>query len=245
MAKLKATDFDLGSGLFEGPGKVTEVCFGPNPNADYQSQSKAPGLTLTVESPEREEPIDIWYSIGDGWEAKRGGKEVVNKNKPDSKRFNMNSKGGKLLQGMFKVVGNGDVDKGKELLAERGHPMTTAECYEGWDFEWVQMAVAYSIDGKDISGTIAIPVELLGSPDEKTKGKVKAKVEPVEEATELDDIVVGLAEGKTVRELKGACMKEDTLKADDDYMTSVVSGDKIQELIDDGKLTTGPDGRFI
>ena len=83
---------------------------------------------------------------------------------------------------------------------------------------------------------VLLPTTFLG----EAKGAT-----PKAEVADLDSVVCDLAAGKSDRELKAAATKHPILKENLPYMRELVSGGKIAQLEKEGKLTRGPDGKFI
>jgi len=247
--KMTARDFDLDSGLFSGgQGKIIDASFEPNPQEKYQRRSDSPGLSLLIESTQTDEPFPQWNSIGEKkeWKVQDRGGSVVSKTSPDSRVFNMNSRGGQVVTGMLKAIGGGDVEKGKAIVAKRGYPMTDARFYVGWDFDWKQITAEYQIDGEDVKSTFVIPVELLGEPDE-SDAKPRKKGGKAVEAHDLDEALVAIVadnEGLSEVKLKKLVLSDELIKTDDAYTKSVVTGNRIQFLIDEGKLAKDAKGRL-
>lgn len=237
-------DMELETGLFgDLDGKITDAKFGPNPRPEYQLAAGVdPGLVLTIDSPDLQEPIEEWYSAGGKkqWQVVSDGKEMVSGADPDLHKFHSNAKAGALVTAMFRVVGDGDLKKGQQFFIKRGFKMTQSGFYAGLNFHWKRIPLSYEIENRTISSQTLLPVEFLGEGEAKA-----APAGAVAEASELDDVVAEISAGLTERELKRKALGNDTLKANQAYMKELVSGNKIQELINAGKLAKGPDEKFV
>ena len=237
-------DMELETGLFSDlDGKITDARFGPNPRPEYQlAAGIEPGLVLTIDSPDLENPIEEWYSAGSKkeWQAVSDGKEMVSGADPDLHRFHANAKAGALVTAMFRVVGVGDIKKGQQFFIKRGFKMTQSGFYAGLNFHWKRIPIGYEIEGRTISSQTLLPVEYLGESE-----ALAVSGEVVAEALKLDKVVVEISAGLTERELKRKALGNDDLKANQPYMKELVSGNKIQELINAGALAKGPDEKFI
>jgi len=235
-------DYELESGLADDfDGVITDAYFEVNPNPEYVAKAgEEPGLALIIESPDLDQPVHQWYSCGAAkqWQIGRGGQEITSAVRPDSHRFNMNSKGGVLVSRMFEIIGNGDRGKGQDFFIKRDRYMTEGAFYIGLNFHWLNKPA--KMMGTDMP--VLSPVAYLGevSPGKPSKATITGV--PTED---LDTIVIELVSGKTEREVKMAAMKEDGLKANDAYMKELISGPKLKQLEDADKITRGPDGKYI
>ena len=240
MAKTRG-DYELETGLFGGgEAAIVDAYFEPNPRIEYQQVAGSdPGLTLILQSTELENPIEQWYSCGGKkqWQVGRGGSEINSAVNPDSHRFNMNSKAGILVTRMFEAIGGGDKAKGQDFFLKRDRYMTEAEFYTGLNFVWEQKSTSYNIDGQIKEGTLIVPAKYLG---EVAPGKKEAAVAEAPTG-DLDTIVIGMVSGLTEREVKMAAMKVKALKENDAYMKELISGSKLKNLEDAGRITPGPE----
>ena len=193
-------------------------------------------LTLTVESPGFEKPINQSFSVGaqDQWEIAADGKSVTNKN-PDKRSFRRGSRAMDLVEAMITAVGDGDVAKGQDFFIKRDHYMTEAGFYIGTSWDWVRKNMP------TVSGTptpVPLPVKMLGETIVKGKPATK-KAEAVEDDA-LDKILTDNASGKKENELKSFAVRNVEIKKNEVYMRAVVSGKKLKELEDSGSLTMDP-----
>ena len=196
-------------------------------------------LTLTVESPDLERPANQSYSVGsqDIWDIIDGGKAIVNKKSPDKHTFRKGSRATALVEAMATVLGGGDMEKGQEVFVKRDHYMTEAVFYTGFNFHWASKQLE-TVGGKKTS--VPLPETYLGAA-EPAKGKVtKASAGPAVENDELDQILIDNSPGKDDRGLKSFAVRDASIKADEAYMKAVVSGKKLKELEEAGKLTKDP-----
>jgi hypothetical protein len=244
-------DFELESGLPDDfDGAITDAYFGEAPG-DY-SKKLSPGtsadaglyLVITDKDSDVGALKPQWFTCGSkGWEVKEGGKELVSSKRPDSKNFNMSSSGGILVKAMFETAGNGDLKKGQEFFIKRDRYMTQAEFYIGTNWHW--MRVDRTLPDKTVS-KILVPTKFLGEVRVSAGGKTVAPVTTVN--TEDLDLIVIMAVGAkgtiAEKELKQDCMKDATLRANSDYMRALISGPKLQELVNSGKLIKSPKGEY-
>ncbi len=249
MSKTRE-DFELETGLFDDlDGVIANVFFGP-PSGDYSALSGTAdaGLYLVIETPDLEKPMEQFYSLGakKAWKVTDNGEAVVSEAKPDSHAFNTSSRGGALVQRMMSLIGNGDMDKGKEFFIARDCYMTQKGFYTGLNFHWKREPLK-TVGGE--SRDVLLPNKYLG--EVKTAAGAKGPTgtgttsTPSGDATVLDNIVIGLAEGKTERELKQAALKNDALKANSAYMKDLISGAILKKLETDGKLSKGPENKYV
>ena len=225
--------------LEDSDGAIVDAYFGPNTNPEYQAKAGTGGMgiMLTIDSPDLQRPLEQWYSIGaeDNWSLSKDGLEVTKVKKPESHLFNKNSRGWVLVESMIAAIGAGDRAKGQDFMVKRDFYMTQAGFYKGLNFHWATKSVP--VVGKP-NVDVPMPVVFLG---EITGGVIATSAS----TDDLDQVVVDLAAGLDDRGLKQAAMKNVALKADNNYMRELVSGPKISELEKAGKLTRGPDGKFI
>ena len=237
-------DFDLETGLADDfDGAISEAYFEVNPQYAEISGTTDPMLALVLESPGFDQPVETRYSTGGAkqWQTGRGGQEITSAKSPDSHRYNMNSRAGVLVSRMFELIGNGDKAKGQEFFLRRDHYMTEGAFYIGLNFHWKREKLP-TVGGEPKD--ILMPNKYFG---EVSLGKKATAVAgaPTDDLDALDTIVIDLASGKTEREVKVAAMKNEQLKANDTYMKELISGPKLKQLEDAGKLTKGPEGKFI
>mgnify|MGYP001599670104 CR=1 FL=1 len=229
MTKTKLEDFspEIG-GLFDDfGGQTVSARFGPNPRPEYTAGSL--GIILEIDSG-GERPIEQWWSCGDPekWQIARGGQEIINREKPDMHAFHRSSTAWELVKDMAIAIGEGDIAKGLQFFHKRDHWMTEAEMYTALSFHWKQK-VMKTVEGKDRD--VLMPTKFLG----EVKGEVGS----------LDEILIELAHGKDEKALKSAAVKVDALKKGGPYLQAVVSGKKLTELKEAGKLFVGEDGKYI
>ena len=235
-------DYELETGLADDfDGVIIDGFFEVNPQYSEISGTTDPMLTLAIESPDLEQPAETRYSCGGAkqWQIGRGGQEITSARNPDSHRFNMSSRAGVLVSRLFSLVGNGDKAKGQDFFIARDRYMTEGAFYIGLNCHWKREPL------KTVGGEprdVLMPDKYLG---EVSPGKKAASTVAEAPTEDLDDIVIGLASGKTEREVKMKAMKEDKLKANEVYMRELISGNKLEQLEDAGKIAKGPDGKFI
>ena len=251
---LTNEDFDLESGFASNfDGTITEVIFGPNPSPQYRAKSAEPGLTLTIESPDLEEPVTAWYSLGvkKGWQVAENGASIVSSVNPNIKAFNMKSRAGEMIVKAITLVGDGDVTKGKAFFAKRGFYMTQAGMLLGLNFHWMNVVLPTQEEGR--TSNSLQPDKYLG--EVPVKGVAGAKIEtPSVDTTALDDVVAKVASGKSESQVKVAMMKEKNPetgktyygdKANEAYFKELISGSKLAELEAAGTIGKGPDGKYV
>lgn len=248
MPKLTREHFTTDtSGLLDDfDGVITGGYFGVKKEyADKVAGTEPPVMhLLVIETAELEKPIEQGYSVGSakGWQVADGGSRVVSAKNPDLHVFHYLSRAGMLFDRICTLVGEGDKVKGQDFFIGRGHMMTDGDIYMGLNFHWKRESMKTVEEGK--TSDVLLPAVYLG----EAKGGSVAGVTTVEEDAALDAIVVEIATGKTERELKIVAMKHKVLGEKDKhiaYMRTLVSGPKLADLERDGKLTKGPDGKYI
>ena len=236
---------EVGGFLDDSDGEIMDAVF-EEAGADYAAQmvgatgKAAIGVTLTIESPGLERPLEQWFSIGgsDNWEISSDGREVTNIKHPDRHAFRKGSRGWDLVEAMAKAESGGSVEEGQELWAKKDKPyMTQAAFYIGGNYHWMRKALP-----KVGGGTTDVPLP------ETFLGEVKGKAAPVSVAgtDELDKVVIGLVQqGMTERDVKTAAARNEELKKNAAYMALVISGNKLEELEKAGKITKAPDKTYV
>jgi len=246
-------DFMFGSGLADNfQGTIVEAAFVVNKEYAEISGTQDPMLTLTLDGPELSQPFSQGWSCGAAkkWEATNGGKEVVSGVDPDAHGFNENSRAGQLVARMFKLVGNGDIEKGRDFFIARDKWMTQADFYDGLTFFWSRESMK-TVAGDSKDGLM--PTSYVAT--EAKKGAAKAsKASPTPAATgdfsdELMERLAVFADSKTVKELKVAVVNGELVGKDDDqykaFSTAVLKGTLIDKLKADNTLMVGPEDKFV
>ena len=209
------------------------------------SDAKPPVIArLTIESPDLEAPAVQSFSIGsqDIWEISDDGKSVTNIKNPEKHSFRKGSAGWMLVEAMMTAAGEGDLEKGQDFFAKRDTFMTDSRFYEGTSWHWAVKEIKYQIGDKQVISRPPLPEKFLGETRPVTKGKAAAtKKSEVPENSELDNLLIEKAAGKTDRELKSFVVREPKFKENDAYVKAVVSGKKLKQLEDSGSLTRDPD----
>jgi hypothetical protein len=244
MSKSYA-DYELESGFFErGRAVIVDAKFEPTPNSKYAEMGgDAVGLTLVLQT-EDGETVNQWYSAGGnkGWIASPDKSSITSEINPESHRYNKNSKAGILVGEMIKAVGKGNEKAGVKFFIDKDVLMTEAAFFKGLDFNWEPLKRSYEIDGRKIDSSVIVPIEFLGEASGTT---TETKASTAAQNTELDDMIIELAVGKSDRELKSAAIKVPEIKADKTYMDAIVDGSKLTELVNAGKLEKAPNGKYI
>ena len=239
---------DVGGFLSDMDGEIIDAIF-DLASGKYADQVMMGGsdasipvvLTLTIEAPELDRPAIQSYSVGgqDVWEIIDGGKSITNIKNPDKHVFRDGSNAWELVEAIACALGEGDIGKGQDVFIKRDIPMTEAGFYIGLGkFHWGIKTIPRNIRGKPVTSNIPIPEKFLGAGTAKVKGK-PAPVATVEDEA-LDQILIDNASGKTDRDLKSFAVRHSEIKGNDAYMKAVVSGKKLKELEDAGKLTKDP-----
>ena len=235
-------DYELESGMADDFDCTFAVSFEPNPQyAAKAGTGDEPMLKVTMDSPDLTAPRVQFYSLGSGkqWKASKDASEITSELRPESHRFNMNSSGGKLVSRMFELVGKGDIAKGQDFFIARDSYMTQAAFYNNLMFH-MKIEKTTTVSGE---GNIMLPNAYLGEAKVSTVNKA-----PTGGNTDLEAIVIGLASGKTDRELKTACVKDATLKASENtaYLKNLISGTVLADLEKADKITKDPaTGKYI
>jgi len=243
MPRTTREDFELETGLADDfDGLIVGAYFGVKSEYAAIAGTSDPMIMLQLENPEFEQPVEQGWACGGAkqWEIGEGGKEIVSGTRPESHRFNMNSRAGKLVTAMFELVGGGNKVKGQEFFQKRDKFMTESGFYTDLNFHWKRVPMT-TVSGE--SRDVLMPNAYLG--EVKTAAKATAPTKEV--SGDLVDKVIALAEGKTARELKQTVVKE-LDKAAPGYkeiIALVLSGKLIEDLKAQDKLTEGPDGKFI
>ena len=238
MPKVKQEDLDTETGLADDfDAAITDAWFDV-PRAEYAARSgtKDPMLMLHLEGPDLEKPIDQPFSIGAAkqWQLTRNGKEVVSGKNPDAHSFTKGSRGGDLVDRMLTLVGGGDKAKGQKFFLGRDRYMTESEFYSGLNFHWKREEKS-TVGGekRDVLMPVVFHGEATGAAKAPTAAPSDEKVAKI----------IELAEGKTDRELRQAVLN--AFKGDDAFLNEVFTKDLVGKLVEQGKLTKGPGGKFI
>jgi len=201
-------------------------------------------IVLTVESPELNKPVVQTYSVGDLklWNILDGGTAIKNVKNPDKVNFRKGSMAMYLVEAMAIAMG-GDVAKGQELFAKGQYYMTEAAFYTGLSFGWTTQKRDIP-DGKTTN--VPLPETFLGQAKNGAKGEVKDGTEGAVADEVLDAILVASASGLDNTGIKTFAVKDLEIHSNPAYMKSVVSGSKLKELEDAGKITKDPaTGKYI
>ena len=241
-------EYNLESGLASDfDGTIVDAPF-VEPSADYQrvSQTKDPALNLVIDSPEHDNPISESYSIGakKKWQVINGDQEVVSETAPNSHTFNMNSKGGILVERMYQLLGKGDREKGIEFFMKKDCWMTQSGFYKGLTFHWMREKMKAPPDdsGQVKEVAILLPTAYLGESAVAAKATAAASAGP--KVSELDQILKDLASGKDEKGLRLACAKDAKLRANPQYLREVINGTKIKDMEAAGEIVK-VDGKFV
>ena len=237
-------DMQLDSGIADDfDGVISEANFEINAQYAAKSGTQDPMLTLIVDAPDIEKPVEIRYACGAAkqWEIKENGGELVSGKNPDIRRFNQNSRAGELVDRIFELVGGSDKVKGQDFFINKGFFMTQAGFYTGLNFHWKRESKK-TVSGE--SRDITMPCKYLG--EVTVAGKPAAGAAGAADEA-LDAIVIEMSSGKTEREIKIAATKNPTLMAAKSYMTELAStpSRKLVQLEKDNKISKGPDGKYI
>ena len=232
---LTRDDFELEVGLADDfDGVIADAYFGTKAEYAAKTGSQDPMLILAFDSPDLEQSFEQAYSLGSkrGWETGKGGKEVISSVKPEAHRFNMNSRGGELVGRMVQLIGAGDKAKGQDFFVQRGFTMNQAGFYTGLNFHW-KREKRPTVGGTE--SDVLLPVAYLGI----AVGKATPTADDVVKA------LLDLAAGKTERELKQAILKDGNLSKNEDLKNRVFNKGLLADLVTQGKLVLGPDGKFV
>jgi len=253
---MRREDFETPEGgLFDDfDGTTINAYFGPAGGKYSQASGSAePGLFIVFENPEAEKPIEQFFTIGKGWELGPDNTTVVNINKPELTAFGAQSKVGKIVNKVAEHLGGGDIDKGREIFAQKGIPMTNAKFYIGWNAHWKNEESKIKIDGAEKTVKTLLPTAWYGVVAEGAKPAAKATGTPASapaagkapevsstDIAALDEIVTKASAGKTERELKTAILKDTPenkpIKSNREYQANVVNGTVLKRLEAEGKL---------
>jgi len=193
-------------------------------------------VKLYIKSLELERPATQSYSVGSPelWEILDNGKSVKNVKNPDKHTFRKGSRAWALIEAMMTSVGDGDLEKGQDFFIKRDTYMTEAKFYTGLSFHWAVQSLGTVGGG---TTNTPLPEKFLG----ESKSKVAPKVAPRKEDSALDAIIIVSATDKTERELKSFAVRNPDIKKNDAYMKAVVSGKKLRQLEEEGKLLKDPE----
>jgi hypothetical protein len=197
-------------------------------------------ITIVVATPEMDKPFEQSYSVGgsDAWEIVDNGGAIVNKN-PDKHSFRKGSMAWHLVEAMMKAVGDGDIDKGQEFFVQRDFYMTEAAFFTGLSWYWESTTIKTDFKDRTVESNPPLPVKYLGKAAGGSSSTASSASSVADD--ELDTILIENATGKTDKEVKSFAVRNDQIKKNDVYMKSVVSGKKLKELEDAGKLIKDPD----
>ena len=235
---------DVGGFLDNVDGDIVDVSF-EVASGDYADKVMMGGadakppvvIKLTIESPELERPAVQSYSVGSQelWEIQGDGKSVKNVKNPDKHLFRKGSRAWTLVEAIMTTVGDGDLEKGQDVFIKKDKYMTEASFYTGLSFHWAVKSLGTVGGG---TTNTPLPEKFLG---EVKKGKAAPAPKVEVEDSSLDAIIIENATDKTERELKSFAVRNPEIKKNDAYMKAVVSGKKLTQLEEEGKLTKDPD----
>ena len=116
--------------------------------------------------------------------------------------------------------------------------MTQGGFYEGLNFHWNLKTMTYKIGEKTIVNQVMLPTKFNGA-------SVVVSAPATTKVDDLDVVVIELSAGRTDRELKQAVIRDERFKGKDAYLKELINGPRLANLEKEGKLTKGPDGKFI
>jgi len=240
-------DFELVSGLADDfDGTIIDAKFMGNPEYDAVSGTSDPQVTLTIKADVMDKPFTQQWTCGSAkkWTAMDDGNRVESEATPGLHKFVDSSRAGTLVKRIIKLLGSGDVKKGQDTVIARGFLMTEGGFYKGLSFHWKRESM--ETVGKEVKDVL-MPVALISAPKSAPASKAKKEEEPTKVNATAIEFIVGKAEGKTARELKAAVVKEldKNTSGYDGIMTGVLSGSLFNEMVTDGLLTVGPDGKYL
>ena len=240
---------DIGGFLDGQDGDITDALFvvASGAYADKSMVSK-PGtkpsivLMIKVSSTGADKPVEQSYSVGsqDIWEIVNDGKSIQNTKNPDRHSFRDGSVAYALVKAILTTLGSGDIDKGQLVAAKRDFWMTEAGFYTGLNFAWKNQKLTWVINGVTVESNPPLPDRFLGeTASAKKAGPAKAAA-PAADTSELDAIVIENASGMTESKLKAFAVKNETIKANGDYLRAIVNGKGLRALEASGLLTMDP-----
>lgn len=240
---VRREDMELESGLADDfDATITSASFG----FDERYAAKISGggepdpmLTLVLEGPTLEQSVTQRYATGAAkqWQISQDGREVVSGKDPNSRRFNENSRAGQLVKRLITLAGGGDVAKGQEFFVKKDFYMTQGGFYEGLTCHWKRETLPVVGGG---NSNVLLPTAILSSAAPAAGGASGASgINP-----DWIEAVVKLAEGKTEKELRLAFIKDASVKDNQELKHAVFNKGLIGELVKQGFLTAGPDGKF-
>jgi len=249
VPEVRPDDLELEvSGFDDFAGPITDAYFDIIAEYAEKAGSDIVHLICEVAAEGFQKPPKLGgFSCGgaDKWDIAKDGKELLpKKGKP---RFHANSNAGVFVSDILKMAGDGDIKKGAEVLAKRGFLMTQAGFYIGLESRWVKRASPNPVD-KSSTVSIQVPTEYLILGDSKT---IATKTVPtaVDEGFEISDEELGkiqeIAEGKTERELRQACIKVPELKLNTALMSQIYNKGLLKKLENEGRLTLGPNEKYV
>jgi len=196
-------------------GVIRGAYFGYNP--DYM-RGEVPLLITPIESDELEEPHEVGWAIGKGWEIIKSGKEVRH---PSHKMFVNVSMIGRLL-GKCEEIGAMD------FLRQNGPSPRVASTWDGLNCHWKREDVVFGkgiLEEKGGKTPHLMPTEFLG--EVKAAGKKTATRSAV---SGLEEQVKALIpEYDTLRKFQVAAMKVPGVNDDDELAGRVMDGSIYKE----------------
>jgi len=240
MSPVRREDFELESGLADDfDATIVSASFGFDERyaAAMSGGNPDPLLILTLEGPKLESPQTPKFATGAAkqWQATADGKEVISGKDPNSHRFNENSRSGQLVARLIDLAGKGDKAKGQEFFIARGFLMTQAGFFEGLTCHWKREKKT-TVTGEERD--VLLPNAML-------EGVVGSAVKPSGINPDWVGAIVGIASGKTDRELRLALLKDPATKDNNDLKQAVFNKNLLGDLVKEGFLTLGPDGKYV
>lgn len=241
---------------------VTDAFF--EESTEYDSIS----LVLMMDGPDLDEPFKQFWPCGGKktWECR--GTSLVHKKRPDDVlAFTEGGTAAYLVNKMFEAMGEGSADVGKKVAIDRGYFMIEADFFVGFAAHWTRQDVELSGDAKkkEKGETVKereklLPVTYYGYGGEtslgKKPGKAAAKPRAAKKDAEpaavtaaegaddsvLDDLLISCIDGAMTRqEVSAAIMQIDDFKANQSYRRAVITGAKLDALVEAGTLTKDGD----
>ena len=241
---LTREDYAPEQGLFDdGEATITGAFFGVN--EDYKAKSGITDdmLQIILEDDLLEKPVYNTFSLGGAmqWKASGDGTEVESGKKPGAHAFMRNARAYSLVEAMFKTVGGGNLEKGQDEFIKRGYFMSQSGFYIGFKAHWNRVKLPLVTGGES---EVLLPSRFIAFV-EFTKNQVKKVDAPEASLDGAIEMLLALAPGKDERELKKAIMADAGLKANIGLTAAVFNKGMLKDLVSKGKLSVGPDGKYI
>ncbi len=230
-------------------GTITSAYFGPPTGKYAELGGVDPGLHIVLEGEDIEKPYDQFYACGAAkkWQVAENGQALVSEVNPNSHGFNKSSRAGTLVNEMALKIGEGNLEKGLQFLADRDYWMTQAPFYVGLTFFWKTKPLSTVAKEGEEKGSrdVLLPDKFIGASKPASAPVNAAPPPPVQaDTSDLDICLIDLSHGKTFQEIRQLALKRDDFKANSAYMKTVINGTALARLEKDGLVSKDASGKY-